>query len=76
MRGGLSKLSKDNSVGQQLNQLKIPQDSSKLEKQIKSLVSKLENGASLVPSVYNINSSNLIILAFKVVDSLMINIII
>jgi hypothetical protein len=76
VRGGLSKLSKDNSVGQQLNQLKIPQDSSKLEKQIKSLVSKLENGASLVPSVYNINSSNLIILAFKVVDSLMINIII
>lgn len=50
MKTVLSKHSKDTNTTQQSSVLKIPEDSSKLEKQIKSFISKLENGASLLPS--------------------------
>ena len=57
VRTGLTKSTKDTSSSsqqqqQQQIQLKIPQDSTKLEKQIKSLISKLENGSNIISSVY------------------------
>ena len=35
-----------------VSQLKLPADSGKLEKQLKAFISKLESGATLLPSVY------------------------
>jgi hypothetical protein len=51
MRTALSKSSKDSSNQFQLS-LKLPVDSNKLEKQLRSFVTKLENGATLIPSIY------------------------
>ena len=51
MRTALSKSSKDSSNQLQLC-LKLPTDSNKLEKQFRSFVTKLENGATLIPSIY------------------------
>ena len=51
IRTALSKSSKDSSNQPQIS-LKIPTDSNKIEKQLRSFVSKLESGASLVPSFY------------------------
>lgn len=56
-RSALSKSSKDSS-GQPQISLKIPTDSNKIEKQLRSFVSKLENGASLVPSFYQKKGRN------------------
>ena len=51
MKSALSSKNKETSVATQANnQLKIPEDSSKLEKQLKSLISKLESGANLLPN--------------------------
>lgn len=53
----LSKSSKEANAPNQ-SQLKLPQDSSKLEKQLKSFISKLQNGASLLPNVYRVESNS------------------
>ena len=50
IRGGLSK-GKDSQSQPQI-QLKLPEDSNKLEKQMKSLVSKFESGATISSAVY------------------------
>ena len=62
LRIALSKSSKDTGVQQQPS-MKLPSDSNKLEKQFKSLVSKFENGATLLSSVY-IKNGNTIKRAF------------
>ncbi len=50
-RTALTKSSKDLTNQPQLV-LKMPTDSNKLDKQIRSFVSKLENGASMISSIY------------------------
>ncbi len=55
LKTALSKSSKENTPATQ-NALKLPIDSSKIEKQLKSLISKLENGATIVTSVYHSKS--------------------
>ena len=50
-RTALTKSSKDLNNQPQLV-LKMPTDSNKLDKQIRSFVSKLENGASMISSIY------------------------
>lgn len=52
LRTALSKSSKEAVTLQQQISMKLPTDSNKLEKQFKSLVSKLDNGAKLLTSVY------------------------
>jgi hypothetical protein len=47
--------SKNVSNLQQQISLKLPSDSNKLEKQLKSFISKLENGATLLSNVYKRN---------------------
>lgn len=56
LKTALSKSSKENTPATQQNALKLPIDSSKIEKQLKSLISKLENGATIVTSVYHSKS--------------------
>ena len=44
---------KEGGIGQQaVGGLKLPADAGKLEKQLRSVIGKLESGATLVPSVY------------------------
>jgi hypothetical protein len=57
LKVALSKSNKDQSSLSTQSQLKLPQDSSKLEKQLKSFVTKLQNGATLLPSVYRVDST-------------------
>jgi len=58
IRTALSKAGgKEGGPGSQVNgSLKLPADSSKLEKQLKSVIGKLESGAMLLPSVYKKSS--------------------
>lgn len=65
MRIALSKSSKEANTAQQSNQLKLPTDSSKLEKQLKSLISKFESGSSIVPTIYYNKSLSKIFLLFR-----------
>lgn len=58
LRIGISKSSsKDQGSFQTTQGFKLPEDSSKLEKQLKSLISKLQTGASLQVDVYKPMSS-------------------
>jgi Bardet-Biedl syndrome 9 protein len=57
LRNALSKSSSKDASQQVVSQLKMPNDSSRLEKQFKSLVSKFESGANLLSNVY-LNKGN------------------
>jgi Bardet-Biedl syndrome 9 protein len=57
LRNALSKSSSKDASQQTVSQLKIPNDSTRLEKQFNSLVSKFESGASLLSNVY-LNKGN------------------
>ena len=61
LRMALTKSSSKDQIQQQSLLLKIPEDSSKLEKQLKSFISKLQSGSSLVLDNYKPGESQSVI---------------
>ena len=61
LKMALTKSSSKDQIQQQSLLLKIPEDSSKLEKQLKSFISKLQSGSSLVLDNYRPGESQSVI---------------
>lgn len=53
----VTKTSSKDQTNLQMQPLKLPQDSSKLDKQLKSFISKLQGGAMLITNVYKMEAT-------------------